>query len=241
METFLARPLSALPGHGHAVALAAAPGVTLLAARGVGIWAAHGHPDGYEAGGDAAGATPHDVGHSGGRHAMDMHIWLDPVNAKAMAAAIVAALIEADPAHAARYTANGAALRDNIDALDRALRAELSPLAGKPYIVFHDAYQYLEARYQLTPAGSITIDPDRSPGAGTLSAVRARIAETNAVCVFREPQFEPALVKTVTEGTGARIAVLDPLGTGIEPGPEAYFTLMRRLAAALRDCLNGAD
>lgn len=242
LETFLARPLAALPGHARVVALADAPGVTLLPARRGGIWVApdhahagdsddgHGHADG----GDDAGTRVD-------RSATDMHIWLDPINAKAMAEAIVAALAQADPDHAGRYRTNGAALREKIDDLDRALRAELSAAAGRPYIVFHDAYHYFEARYGLTPAGSMTVHPDRSPGAATLSAVRARIADAGAACVFREPQFEPALVRTVTQGTGARLAVLDPLGTDIAPGPEAYFTLMHRLAAALRDCLVAGD
>lgn len=240
LETFLARPLAALAGGARVVALADAPGVTLLPARRGGVWTAREHADENEADADDASAG-HGPRHPGEHRAVDMHIWLDPINAKAMAGAIVAALTQADPAHAATYTANGEALRERIDALDRALRDELSPLAGRPYIVFHDAYHYLEARYGLAPAGSITIHPERSPGAATLSAVRARIAATNAACVFREPQFEPALVQTVTEGTGARIAVLDPLGTAIEPGPEAYFTLMHRLAASLRECLDGGQ
>jgi zinc transport system substrate-binding protein len=72
-------------------------------------------------------------------------------------------------------------------------------------------------------------------------AIRERITDLGAVCVFGEPQFEPALVATVIEGTPARPAVLDPLGADLEPGVDAYFTLMRNLAKSLVGCLTPAN
>ncbi|MFO1358557.1 metal ABC transporter solute-binding protein, Zn/Mn family [Plasticicumulans sp.] len=86
--------------------------------------------------------------------------------------------------------------------------ASFAPLAGKPFIVFHDAYQYFEHRYGLTAVGSITVSPERKPSAQRIQAVRDRIRETGA-CVFAEPQFDSALVATLTEGTGARAGSLD--------------------------------
>ena len=91
--------------------------------------------------------------------------------------------------------------------------------------------------YGLNAAGSITVSPDRAPGAKRLSEIREKVADAGAVCVFSEPQFEPALVDTVVEGTPARTGVLDPLGAEIEPGPAAYETLLRNLANDLRTCL----
>ncbi len=78
-------------------------------------------------------------------------------------------------------------------------------------------------------------------GARHLSALRGRIREEGVACVFIEPQFSPALVEAVTEGTAVRVATLDPLGMGLAPGPEAYFRMMRALAAALVACLKPAD
>ncbi len=224
METFLAKPLRALPARARVVALAEAPGVTLLASRQGGVWDEDHH--------DAV-----DDGDHGGHGAHDMHIWLDPRNAMAMTDAIAATLSEADPDRAETYADNAAELRQRLQALDTDLRSRLAPYVGKPYIVFHDAYHYFEARYGLSPAGAIAISPDRAPGARTLAAIRDRIEASGAVCVFREPQFEPALVTTVVAGTPARVAVLDPLGVDLAPSPEAYFALMRRLADSLSACL----
>ncbi len=166
-----------------------------------------------------------------------MHIWLDPVNAQAMVERIAAVLSEADAANAARYQVNAAALRARLGVLDSDLRQSLEPVRTRAFVVLHDAYQYFETRYGLNAAGSITISPERQPSAQALVAVRARIADTGAACVFAEPQFEPAIVATVVEGTGARTAVLDPLGADLPPGSDAYFQLLRGLAESLTDCL----
>jgi zinc transport system substrate-binding protein len=59
--------------------------------------------------------------------------------------------------------------------------------------------------------------------------------------VFTEPQFEPAIARTIVDGTGARLAELDPLGAELSPGAALYPELLEALAADLRDCLKGAD
>ncbi len=239
LEVFLTKPLAALPERAEVVALASAPGVRLLAAREGGDWGEQGHGGEHEH--EAAHEHEHADRHGGAGHgageAADMHIWLDPENAKAMATAAAAALAKADPEHAETYDANAEALHQRLDALDGELRGQLAPVVDKPYIVFHDAYQYFENRYGLSPAGAITFSPERAPGARTLSEIRERIKTSGAVCVFREPQFEPDLVKTVVAGSFARVGVLDPIGAEIAPGPDAYPILLTRLASSLRDCL----
>ena len=150
-------------------------------------------------------------------------------------------LSDLDPAHAARYRRNGEALSARLDALDAELEETFRPVKDIPFIVFHDAYHYIEARYDLRAAGSITVSPDRPPGAKRLREIRRKILEAGAACVFSEPQFQPALVETVIQGTPARTAVLDPIGADLAPGPEAYFELMLGLAAALTGCLTPAS
>src|SRR5690606_22309664 len=123
---------------------------------------------------------------------------------------------EADPANAAAYKANAEALRGRLEALTGEIDGELEPVHGKPFIVFHDAYQYFESRFGMPAAGSITVSPEVMPGAERLTQIRARIVETGAACVFAEPQFEPRLVQTLIEGTPARAGVLDPEAGAID-------------------------
>ena len=240
LETFLQKPLASLPKKARVIELAKTDGVMLLDYRESAAWEPHLHGD---HGRDERPQThAHEHEHADRHEASNMHIWLDAGNARAIVRAAVAALGEADPGRADLYRSNGDQAEGRLDALDRALRSELTPLAGRPYIVFHDAYQYLEHRYGLKPVGSITVNPERQPSAQRIVAVRKKIVDNHAVCVFSEPQFEPSLVKTVIEGTSAKVGVLDPDGgVGVAPGPDAYFTIMRNLGDSLKGCLTGPN
>lgn len=240
MEVVLEKPILALAARAHVLELLEAPGVLVLEGREGGAWEPH---EDDEHSDDAAAHDDHDTKHGHAKdaahdhHGVDGHIWLDPRNAMAVAAAVAASLSEIDPQNAERYGANATALRAELSALERELADALAPVRKAPYIVFHDAYQYFERRFRLNAVGSITISPERAPGAKRIGEIRDKLRDTGAVCVFAEPQFEPALARTVVEGTKAKIAVLDPLGASLEPGPGAYETLLRGLAESLRGCL----
>ncbi|WP_309085956.1 zinc ABC transporter substrate-binding protein ZnuA [Chelativorans sp.] len=248
VETFLEKPLGTLAGGASIVALSEAPGVTLLDMREGGAFEAHSHGDedhdhgahaeegGHEQ--DHAHADDHDHHHHHG--GKDMHIWLDPENARLMVRQIAASLSEADPANAAAYDKNAVALDQRLNELASEIEQTLAPVRGKPFIVFHDAYHYFENRFGVEAAGSITVSPEQVPSAQRLEEIRQKIAETGAACVFAEPQFEPKLVRIVMEGSQARTGVLDPEGASLEEGPDLYFALLRNLADSLADCLSGA-
>jgi zinc transport system substrate-binding protein len=240
LETVLEKPIAALAARARILELMEAPEVLVLEGREGGAWEAHedeAHAEEAKAHDDhdAAHDHTHDAGHD--HHGVDGHIWLDPRNAMAMAAAVAASLSEIDPQNAERYGANAAALRAELAALERELADALAPVRKAPYIVFHDAYQYFERRFRLNAVGSITISPERAPGAKRIGEIRDKLRDTGAVCVFAEPQFEPALARTVVEGTKAKVSVLDPLGASLASGPGAYGALLRGLAESLRGCL----
>ncbi|KPF86703.1 zinc transporter [alpha proteobacterium AAP38] len=226
VETFLEKPLSTLARSAQVLTLVKEPSVRVLPVRKGGAWEAHDHDHAHEDRPDA------ELGSDG-------HVWLDPLNAKAITDLIAARLSALDPARAPAYQANAARQKQSIDALDAEMRAALSPLKDRPFIVFHDAYHYLEDRYGLNAAGAITVSPDQPPGAARLSALRERINQAGAVCIFAEPQFEPALVRTLAQGTKARTGVLDPEGANIPDGPNLYGQLMRFNLRSLVDCLSG--
>lgn len=196
----------------------------------------HGHGGEHAAGHDDDAHEHREDGHGHDHGEYNPHLWLDPANAAAIADAMAHALARLDPARAALYRGNADALKARLEALDRELRATLSPVADRGFIVFHDAWQYLEARYGLRAVGSVVFTPGLSPGAARMAALRERLAATKAECVFAEPQFEPRTVRTLVAGTGAGSGVLDPLGADIDDGPDLYFTLMRSNAEHFRAC-----
>jgi zinc transport system substrate-binding protein len=190
----------------------------------------HGHDEKH----DDHGHDDH--GHDG----FDPHVWLDPVNAKAIVHEIEEALSEADPDNAAAYAANASSVMGRLDSLVTEINGELQPVKGRGYIVFHDAYQYFETRFGMTAIGSITVSPEVLPGAERVAILQEKVRHLDATCVFAEPQFEPKLVATVTENTDAGTGVLDPLGAAIDDGPDLYFTLIRNMARSLKNCLGKA-
>ena len=213
----------------HFVQISNAPGVKVLPIREGGAW----EPDEDEP------QAPATEGQDGIVLKFDPHVWLDPENAKAMASAVAAELSKADPAHAAEYAANAAAFNTSLDAISKNIAAELSGVSHKPFIVFHDAYHYFEARFGLKAAGSISDVSAVSPSAQRLKEIRDKVKATGATCVFREPQFDDKYVRTIIEGTPARSGMLDGLGAALEPGPAAYTQILRNLGASLKACLDG--
>lgn len=200
----------------QSTAMVDAPGVQLLAMR-------------------SADHDGHDHGHSGSDHS-DPHIWLSPVNAGAMVTHIATVLVELDPGNAMRYRSNATRMQQQLTALDSELRAMLGGLQQR-FAVFHDAYGYLEQLYGLHSTGSVTTHPERRPGAAHLRALRGRLVSDKVSCLFSEPQFDPRMVDRLSDGLNIRHAVLDPLGSRLDPGPQAYFELMRQIATTLHNCL----
>ena len=246
LEAFLEKPLEALASKATVVELEDAEGLEKLPFREGGPFEAH--DDGEESSGahdghaEQEGAQDHGHDHAQDddrdHGAYDTHPWLDAVNAKAIVQTIETALIAADAGNAATYQANTKKLLADLDALDAELAETVKPVKDKPFIVFHDAYQYFERRYGVKAVGSITVSPETLPGADRVKQMQEKVRQLGATCVFAEPQFEPKLVSVITEGTAAKSATLDPEAATLEPGPELYFKLMRGIAGSLRDCLS---
>lgn len=256
LEAFLEKPLEALGSKATVVELEDAPGLEKLKFREGGAFEAHDHgheseggghehseDGGHDHGGEHTAEKGHDHDHAAHSHegAFDTHLWLDPMNAKAIATEIERALSAKDPANATTYKANLAALDANIDALNAEIADTIAPVRDKPFIVFHDAYQYFEHRYGVKVVGSITVSPETMPGAERVSQIRQKVVDLGATCVFAEPQFEPKLVNVVLEGTPAKAGTLDPEAGTLTEGPSLYFDLMRGLATSLKQCLSSAS
>ena len=228
LEAFLENSIESIAKNAKAVSLMDSHGLMKLNFREGGAFDAHDHEH------DDHGDDKHD---DHGHDEVDPHVWLDPQNAKSLVHEIEEHLAEIDPSNAAKYEANAKAVMKKLDALTKEIEADLKPIRERGYVVFHDAYQYFEKRFGVSAVGSITVSPEVLPGAERVSELRDKVKSLNASCVFSEPQFEPKLVKTITENTDAGTGVLDPLGANIKDGPELYFTLIRNMAKSLKDCL----
>ncbi|MGJ8571708.1 MAG: zinc ABC transporter substrate-binding protein [Hoeflea sp.] len=244
LESFLEKPIETIGANARAVELIDSVGLTQLPFREGGPFEARKHEDhvdgdDHQEGEKHAEAEPADETNDEDHHidGFDAHLWLDPLNAKVFVGAIGEALSVTDPANASAYAANVARTNEKLDALVSEINTILAPVLGKQFIVFHDAYQYFEKRFDMEAAGSITVNPEVRPSAERVAAIRDKMRQLGAACAFSEPQFDGQLIDVAIEGTSARTAVLDPLGATLDDGPELYFDLIRNLATSMHDCL----
>lgn len=177
----------------------------------------------------------HDHDHRPG--SLDAHLWLSSANARVIAAKMAADLAAADPANAARYQGNLKLFTERMDALDGRIKQRVAGIAGKPYFVFHEAFDYFESAYGLKHTGVFSVASEVQPGAQHVAAMRKRLQEVGKTCVFSEPPLRPRLAETLTVGLPVRLAELDALG-GTDPvDARGYERLLEKLGSDLTGCL----
>ncbi|MEE1922366.1 zinc ABC transporter substrate-binding protein [Pseudomonas sp. 148P] len=180
-------------------------------------------------------ADEHDHDHRPG--SLDAHLWLSTVNARVIAARMASDLSAADPANAARYQSNLKAFDARLDALDQRLKARMAGVAGKPYFVFHEAFDYFESAYGVQHTGVFSVASEVQPGAQHVAAMRKRLQEVGKTCVFSEPPLRPRLAETLTAGLPVKLAELDALGGTLPVDANGYETLLDNLGNGLAGCL----
>ena len=252
LESFLEKPLSSIAKKAEKIELMETKGLQVLKFRERNIFDEHDHDDhGHDDHGkkeddhdhdhddhgkkeddhDDHGHDDHD-GHAHGE--FDPHIWLDPINAKAMLNEMAEHLIENDPKNEAKYKSNLANALNEIDKLTIDVMTDLSSSVAS--IVFHDAYQYFEKRFNVNILGAFTVNTDVMPGAEQLAEIREIIEHDKVACVFSEPQFNPDIIKAVAKDMNIKTGVVDPLGATLDPGKDLYFNLIRNMSASFKGC-----
>lgn len=229
MEAFLTKSLTQLPANKQ-LAISELPAVQPLLMKGDDD---HDHDHAAEAHSHVDGDDGHDHHHGD----YNMHVWLSPEVAKVTAIAIHDRLLELMPQKKDKLDANLRQFEDQLAQTDKNLVKMLTPVQGKGYFVFHDAYGYFEKHFGLSPLGHFTVNPEIQPGAQRLHQIRTQLVEQKAVCVFAEPQFRPAVINAVAKGTNVRSGTLDPLGTGIELGKDSYGNFLTALSNQYVSCL----
>ncbi len=251
MENFLEKPLNSIAKNAEKIELIKSHDLQVLKFRERNIFDDHddhGHDDhgkkeddhddhGHDDHGKKEEHDDHDDhdGHEGHAHGeFDLHIWLDTMNAKAMLNEMAEHLIENDPKNEAKYKSNlDKALKD-IDKLTIEVMTELNNSVSS--IVFHDAYQYFEKRFNVNVLGAFTVNTDVMPGAEQLAEIREIIEHDKVACVFSEPQFNPDIINAVAKDMKIKTGVLDPLGATLDSGKDLYFKLIRNMSASFKGC-----
>ncbi|CAM3724685.1 zinc ABC transporter substrate-binding protein ZnuA [Rahnella bruchi] len=223
MEAFMTKSVAQLPPN-RQVEIAALPTVKPLLLKGNDDEHDHDHAHEHD-----------DDDHKHGDY--NMHVWLSPEIARQTAIAIHNQLVQLVPQKKQQLDANLSHFEDGLTKADKNLGSILQPVQGKGYFVFHDAYGYFEKHFGLSPLGHFTINPEIQPGAQRLHLIRTQLVEQKATCVFAEPQFRPAVITAVAQGTKVRMGTLDPLGSSIALGADSYVNFLSQLTNQYLSCL----
>ena len=236
LENFLEKPLDTIAKKAEKIELLEIKGIKKLKFRERNIFEEH---EGHDDHGDDAKKEEHDDhGHDAkkeehdehGHGEYDPHIWLDPINAKVILNEITEHLIENDSKNASTYKSNLAKALAKIDKLIIDVITETN--TNLSYVVFHDAYQYYENRFNVNILGAMTVNPDVMPGAEQIHEIHEVIEHDNVSCILSEPQFNPDIIKSIAKDTNVKTGVLDPLGANLKPGKDLYFDLIRNMSAS---------
>lgn len=239
LENFLEKPLATIAKKAEKIELLEIKGIKKLKFRERNIFEEHEEHDDH--GHDAKKEEHDDHGHDAkkkehddheehGHGEYDPHIWLDPINAKVILNEITEHLIENDSKNASTYKSNLAKALAKIDKLIIDVITETN--TDLSYVVFHDAYQYYENRFNVNILGAMTVNPDVMPGAEQIHEIHEVIEHDNVNCILSEPQFNPDIIKSIAKDTSVKTGVLDPLGANLKPGKDLYFDLIRNMLAS---------
>ncbi len=248
LENFLEKPLDSIAKKAEKIELLEAKGLNKLKFRERNIFDGHddhGHDDhGHKKKDDHDDHGHDDDGHKkkddhddheGHHHGeYDPHIWLDPINAKIILNEMVEHLIENDAKNTSTYKSNLEKALKDIDKLTMEVMTELNQSTSS--IVFHDAYQYFEERFNVNVLGAFTVNTDVMPGAEQLAEIREIIEHDKVSCIFSEPQFNPDIINAVAKDMDIKTGVLDPLGATLDPGKGLYFDLIRNMSKSFKGC-----
>ncbi|MGL9717800.1 MAG: zinc ABC transporter substrate-binding protein [Wolbachia sp.] len=165
----------------------------------------------------------------------DLHIWLSPENAKSMILSIGTTLSNIDKENASRYNYNVEKAVERIDQEVEKIARELNDFKNQKYIVTHDAYQYFEKYFGLShPSVILSIEEDAYIGMTSLMKLKKVMKEENIKCVFsnsREDSIKPQALSNE-----AKMVILDPIGSDIEPGKDAYLAIINDITQNFKSC-----
>ena len=239
LESFLEKPLKSIPKKAKIVHLMDLSSLEIHKFREKNIYGGHDDHDDHDKHGHKKDKhdkhDDHDKhGHAHAHGEFDVHIWLDPNNAKVIVKEVANQLATLDSKNSDFYKENAEKTLNKLDNLINKIDKSINKKAS--FVTFHDAYQYFEKRFGIEALGALTINTDIQPGAKQIEEIEHLVEDKNIKCIFSEPQFNPKLINMIAKSTGAKTGILDPLGSSYKPGQDLYFNLINDLYQNINKC-----
>ena len=175
-------------------------------------------------------------GHDHGKY--DPHVWLDPVNAKAMARSITTALSKEVPKDKATFEKNLKAFDQQADELDEQFKQAVADGSKKELLVTHAAYGYLAKRYGFTQLPIAGISPSDEPSQKQLAALVKEARMHDLKYVAFEETVSPKVARVIQKEIGAESVTIHNLESVTKAQQNSsYFKLMGENVQTLKKAL----
>jgi len=170
-----------------------------------------------------AGAVDRSMGdvHPGG----NPHYWLDPANAKPMAARLAEVFSQLDAANASSYAENLKKFNATLDEKLAGWTKQLEPFKGTKVVTYHKSFDYLLKRFGLELAGTIEPKPGIEPSPTHINALVPRMNSEGVKLILIEGFRPRRTPERVAKETGAKLLIL-PASVGGTPQAKDYFSLL---------------
>ena len=186
-------------------------------------------------GGDSSPAA-HDHGHAHHATGEDPHVWLDPDIVRDMLPSIVDSLADIEGLSRTRLEQNRKQFLERLGATADGIRKRLAELPPMDVFTYHGAFNHFAEHFGIRIAGTLTVNPERNPGARHLAELQQKLRNAEAPCIMSEPQFSQDWWAGLDIGQSVGVSHWDPLGTDIGIRQGGYTRFLEELADALVSC-----
>ena len=225
LETFMIKPLESIANNATKVSFMDLDSIIKLKFKEENILEVEGYNDDHD---------DHDDHYKHADGEFDAHIWLDPKNAIEIVNEIAKTLSLKDPNNKNVYYSNAEKLNHSLNELIKKINLSINKDAR--FIVFHDAYQYFEKRFDVSSAGALILNEEALPSAKKVSEIHKIIKKQNINCIISEPQFNPNIIKSIAQDSSILTRSFDPLGSSFDTNKNLYFEMILSLSNSLKDC-----
>lgn len=175
----------------------------------------------------------------------DPHVWGSAENAIAMTNAIRDGLIELSPEDREKFTQRALQLNNELKQLHSWINQQIQtiPEPRRQLVTTHDAFQYYGRAYGIAIAGTlIGISTEEQPSAQTVQRLVESIKKIGVSAIFAETTINPALIKTVAQEAGVKLAsnqlYSDSIGAKGSQG-DSYIKMMEANTRTIVEALGG--
>ncbi len=169
---------------------------------------------------------------------IDFHIWTSPQNTLAMANSIAKILVKLDPVNESYYQQNLESFSHKLKLVSAEISKALATEQNKPYIVFHDSWQYFAEAFNLKKPFVMSMHEGFAPGAKKISEIRDKISTDNIGCIFTSPNIKLAQIKPIIEKLQLKTIEIDVLARKFDLNQDTYVNWLKNMGQQVSACLS---